>query len=82
MLQVCLKEVKGPVQKVSGWFQECVKDVYRLFPKYLKRVSWILKKIQGISKKFHAAWHSSQLYKQKKSWFILMPFAKTVSSAL
>ena len=43
-------------------FLECLRGVSRKFQQ----------NFQSVSKKFHVAWHSSQLYEQKEGLFILL----------
>ena len=47
----------------------CIKEVARCFNGVSRKFQ---KKFQGVSKKFHVAWHSSQLPEQKEG--LLMVF--------
>ena len=78
--QECFKSVsrkfQGCFMKLSRRrkFQECFKGVSifsSMFPECFKSVSRMFQEnFQGVSKKFHVAWHSSQLPEQKEGLFI------------
>ena len=71
VFQGSFKRLKRSLKVVSRKFQGCFmifKGVPRVFQRFLRKFQ---ENFQGVSKKFHVAWHSSQLPEQKEGLFFL-----------
>ena len=83
MFQELFMEDSESWKSLSCKFQGCFKRVSRLFQGYFlevsKDISWKFQRrfqenVQGVSKKFHIAYHSSQLPEQKEGLFLTFEF--------